>query len=399
MELKTFELKVELLFKGIKLVDKLSFEPGDATIGSKPSSVDKIARKGGAGPAGGFYARYRDEFIVNIPAQQKMVKNSNLVAETPKDGTEFSIYLDEGEGAGKLDEYARLFKIPRPSFYDDDYYPKERNEIGKPVKFRQIALIHGEDCIASTINQTCLYWRNGSQCIFCAIEESIKNGVLVKKSPDALVAFTERAREERRVSHYTLTSGTQEGPDGGALEYIPIVEALKENFSYPVHVQIAPVNNLEYIDKLYYSGVDNIGIHIETYPDRLRKVVCPGKSLIPIKNFEKNWDYAVKTFGPNNVESYLLVGFGESFEEFKKAVDLMVDHEVIPFIVPARPIENTRFQENLISDYKVLVNYYKYAGKRLHEQGLNPSKSNSGCVKCGGCSAISEATMVAQKFN
>jgi radical SAM protein (TIGR04043 family) len=394
MDPSTFELKAEVLFKGFKV-------KAPAPLGSdgKGNSVtiDSVSRKGGAGPAGGMFVTYEDKFQANVPMQDQMTRDSDLaITAVPVSGY-FDVFK-ESVGS-KLDPYKRFWKVPAPSFYDDLYLPKERLGIGDGIPFRKIALVHGTDCVATTINQSCKYWRCGAQCDFCAIEETMTGGqTLAKKDPDALVAFTEKARAEKRVKHFTLTSGTQDGPDGGALEYVPFVEALKGNFKYPVHVQVTPVNKTEYIDKLYYAGVDNVGIHIETYPEANRHLHTPGKSEIPIKTFEKNWDYAVNLFGENQVESYVLVGLGETFEEYKEAVNLIVDHGVIPFVVPARPIKNTRFEKNKLEGYQDLVTRYIYAAKRLHQQGLKPEKAIAGCVRCGACSAIKEATSVAERY-
>nr|MDO8117702.1 radical SAM protein [Candidatus Sigynarchaeota archaeon] len=397
MDTHAFEFKVELLFKGLRLLDEPSSPPAQGGPVLDERNIDSVARKGGAGPAGGIYVQHHDFFQANVPLQSQMTEHSDiLIKQVPREG-DFQTFKRDAKGT--LVEYKRLFKIPDPSFYSDEYYPKERLGVGTPVPYKKIALVHGWNCVATTINQACKYWRCGSQCLFCAIEESLKDGNSIpRKDPDAIVAFTERARKEKRVAHFTLTSGTQDGPDGGALEYIPVVEALKSNFKYPVHVQVAPVSNLDVLDKLYYAGVDNVGIHVETYPESNRRVYCPGKSEIPIKQFERNWDYAVGLFGDNQVESYLLAGLGESFDMFKAAVDLLVSHEVIPLVVPARPILNTTFEKNTLKDSHALIEYYVYAGKKLHEQGLHPKKAVAGCTRCGACSAIIEAKDVASSY-
>ncbi|MBN2153839.1 MAG: radical SAM protein [Candidatus Lokiarchaeota archaeon] len=393
MDPSAFELKVEVLFKGFRLeapptpsID----EPGAATI-------DAVSRKGGAGPAGGMFVVYEDKFQANVPIQDQMTRGSDLVINAVPTSGSFDVFKQHG--GGKLDTYKTFWKVPPPSFYDELYLPKDRLGIWDGIPFRKIALVHGTDCVATTINQSCKYWRCGTQCDFCAIEESMRDGsTMPLKDPAALVAFTEKARAEKRVKHFTLTSGTQDGPDGGALEYVPFVEALKGNFKYPVHVQVAPVSKTEYLDKLYYAGVDNVGIHLETFPEANRRMHTPGKSEIPLKAFEKNWDYAVSLFGENQVESYLLVGLGETFLEFKGAVDLLVDHGVIPFVVPARPIKNTSFEKNKLGGHEELVQRYVHAAKRLHEQGLKPEKALAGCVRCGACSAIQEAARVVQQY-
>ena len=117
MEPADFEWKVELLFKGIKIRD--------------PFPVDSIARAGGAGPAGGMFATYRDAFQVNVPMQERMVARSDLVMDPPPPAGPFRVFK-EGPG-GELGEYRTLHRIPPPSFYDDEYLPKERNDVGTPV--------------------------------------------------------------------------------------------------------------------------------------------------------------------------------------------------------------------------------------------------------------------------
>ncbi len=388
---------MELLFKGLKILDGDGGEVPGPGAREESDMVDAIARKGGAGPAGGIFATFDNSFQANVPLQPQMTAESDIfIKNVPVDG-KFQTFKPDAEGT--IVPYKWLFNIPEPSFYNDLFYPKARLETGAPVPFNKIALVHGWNCIATTVNQTCKYWRSGLQCSFCAIEESLKGGAsLPRKEPDGLVAFTERARKEKRVTHFTLTSGTQDGPDGGAMEYVPIVKALKSNFKYPVHVQVAPVSNLDYLDKLYYAGVDNIGIHVETFPEGNRRVFCPGKSEIPLKQFERNWDYSVELFGDNQVESYLLAGLGETFDDFKAAVDLLISHEVIPFVVPARPIINTIFEKNRLNSHFQLVEYYIHAAKRLHEQGLHPKKAVAGCVRCGACSAIAEAVEVVHSY-
>lgn len=400
MDKATFELKVELLFKGIRIVEPATApQPGRAVDGATPPTfdVDRIARAGGAGPAGGMFATWHDAFQVNIPLQERMVARSDLVMEPPPASGPVQVFKENARG--ERIEHCRLHKIPAPSFYDDEHVPKERNAVGTPVPFRKIALVHGTDCVATTINQSCKYWRDGTQCRFCAIEASLHGDrSLAVKDPGALVAFTERAIKERRAKHFTLTTGTQDGPDGGALAYVPIVKALKEQFSLPVHVQFSPVASLDVLDKLHDAGVDNAGIHLETYPDARRHAWCPGKARIPLRSFERCWDRAVELFGPGQVESYLLAGLGETPAEFSAAVELAIAHEVIPFVVPARPIKNTSFQANTLPDHQALVGLYVFAGKRLHEQGLHPSRAVAGCVRCGACSAIGEAVKVAPRY-
>ena len=42
-------------------------------------------------------------------------------------------------------------------------------------------------------------------------------------------------------------------------------------------------------------------------------------------------------------------------------------------------------------NHNVLLDIYIKAAKMMKEYGVNPLKNIAGCVRCGGCSAISEA--------
>jgi len=367
-----FVKKTEILCNGLfldeKLIDHYKNEGIEISYG----------RKGGAGPIGGRYFLFENQTIVNA-ALWNDPSNSNLVVRKNENGY-FIIY----DSKNKF-EHSRLKLVQNPTFYNPEYVTSD----GIPMK--KIALVHGIDCLSSTIYQKCVYHGCGEGCKFCAIELSLENEATIEeKNSKQMSEVIAAAKKEGRCNHMTLTSGTDETIDKGAIRYIELLEGIKENFpKLPLHVQIEPLEDLSYIDELKDAGANTIGIHLEVLDQNLRNTVTPGKSRITYEAYEKNWKHALDVFGKNQVSSYLLTGFGESQEDFISDAEKVISLGIIPYITPVRPIPGLEKISTITSD--TMVEIYTKAVKLMKEYGVNPLKSNAGCVRCGGCSAINEA--------
>ncbi|TFF88021.1 MAG: radical SAM protein [Promethearchaeota archaeon] len=373
---KVFTQKTELLCKGLFLDNNLRIFYKNQGI-----RLD-FGRKGGAGPLGGRYFLFENGTLVNVALWDDK-KKTNL-ALNEKEGEYFKI-IDDKTG----DVFTKLKLLEEPHYYD----PKYRTSDGVPIK--KVALVHGVDCLASTIYQRCKYWACGEACMFCAIELSlIQDSTILEKKPEQMIEVIRVARKEGRCNHMTLTSGTEEGKDKGAKRYIELLREVKKNFpDLPLHVQIEPMEDFEYLYKLKEAGADTIGIHIEILNEKIRKIITPGKFHIPYSNFEANWKKAVEIFGKNQVETFILTGFGESFLELISEIKNVIALGVIPFITPVRSIPGLK--ELPQTDFKELRALYIEVAKLMKQYGLNPLENKAGCVKCGGCSAINEAYKVA----
>ncbi|MCP8305659.1 MAG: MSMEG_0568 family radical SAM protein [archaeon] len=348
------KLKAELLCLGAK------FE--------NPAGV----RRGGAGPAGGKYLNLPNSSNVNVSVYGSYIDSSpfKLIKQ------ERYNYILFKNGI----EVCELNEIPRPSFYE------KLTSDGIPMW--KIALLHGSDCLASTVVQCCHYWRLNNPCKFCAIELSLSHGSTTKyKKPEQLAEVTCSAVKDG-VRHVTLTTGTTAAPDKGGSTLAKAVKAIKEAIKLPVHVQVEPPSDLDYIDTLYSSGADTIGIHVETLDRKVLESVCPMKPRF--EEFIKAWKRAVKLYGENQVSSYVIVGLGEDLGETLKGLRVMSQIGVIPYIVPLRPMPGTQLENSLPPDTNTLLTITDYACKMMNEMGLNPYKNVAGCVRCGSCSIIKE---------
>ncbi|TFF92478.1 MAG: radical SAM protein [Promethearchaeota archaeon] len=365
--------KTELLCKGLYLDQ-------DLINHYKKQGIDlDFGRKGGAGPLGGRYFLLEDkETLVNVALWDKPEK-SNLILSRKK-GDFFEVLNRDTHK-----HYASVILIENPKYYSPEYKTSD----GIPMK--KIALVHGTDCLATTVYQKCKYWACGEACKFCGIELSLKyDTTTIEKSAQQISEVITVAKKEGRCSHMTLTSGTEDTKDKGAMRYMNILTGIKNRHpDIPLHIQIEPMKNLEYIKILKNSGADTIGIHIELLDETLREEITPGKYRIPYKCFLDNWKYAVKVFGKNQVETFILTGFGGSDKIFKKRIKEIIKLGVIPFITPVRAIPSKK-KGTPPTNYKELVKIYQWVSKLMLRYKLNPLKNKAGCVRCGGCSAISD---------
>ena len=240
--------KTELLCKGIFL------EKGLIEHYKSQGIEINFGRKGGAGPLAGRYFLFEDNTLVNVALWDNN-ERTNLVLKEKQD--DFFQIFDNKQN----DMFCKLKLVDNPKFYN--------SKTPDGVDMKKIALIHGVDCLATTIYQKCVYWSRGVPCKFCGIELSLKyDTTILEKTPEQLSEIITAAKKEKRCSHVTLTSGTTAENDKGANRYIEILKKLKEDHpDIPLHVQIEPIENLAVIDKLKQGGADTIGIHIEIHND------------------------------------------------------------------------------------------------------------------------------------
>ena len=330
-----------------------------------------LKRKGGAGPAEGGSFLIKG-IPVNIPVASSYVmrspysvENSNGQTKLFKDGLEL----------------IPVSFIKRPKFYD--YTTPDQ------VPYSQIALLHGKDCLATSVIQTCIYWNTTQRCRFCGIELSLENNQTIKvKTPQQLAHVASKARELDSVGHVVLTTGTDR-PPGKELSYLArCASAIKKATGLPVHAQFLPCLKHEMLHELKDAGIDTVGIHIECFDPDILSTIAPCKANIGLQRYEQTWKKAVDLFGPNQVSSFVLVGLGEQPGSVISGCEGLADLGVYPFVVPFRPIPGSLMHDAAPPDPEVMKYIYERVADILGEKGLSAARSLAGCVRCGACSAL-----------
>ncbi|MFG3288979.1 MSMEG_0568 family radical SAM protein [Streptomyces sp. NPDC048179] len=293
-----------------------------------------------------------------------------------------------GEETGQLtDTGLTLTPVQRPRFYD--------LTTADGVPYEHIARLHGADVLATTVVQTCIRYAESDRCRFCTIEESLRSGATVAaKTPAQLAEVAEAAVRLDGVRQMVMTTGTTTGPDRGARNLVRSVRAvLRAVPGLPVQVQCEPPADLAWIRALHDAGATAIGIHVESLDDAVRRRWMPGKSTVPLAEYEAAWDEAVRVFGPNRVSTYLLVGLGESPDELIAGAGELIRRGVYPFVVPFRPMGGTlAAREGIRAPSAELLRYVtEGVAARLRAAGMRGADQRAGCAACGACSVLSTA--------
>lgn len=339
-----------------------------------------VSRSGGAGPAEGR-SLLIDGIAVNAPMQSRYVANSP-----------YRLQLIDGQMWLFRGNQARcpIDVVAPPQFYE------MKTRSGLP--YSQIALLHGKSCLASTVIQNCIYWGTPQQCRFCATGVSLAQGKTVaRKTPSQLAEVAEAAVKEG-IDHIVLTSGTA-GADRELDHLADCTRAIREVVDLPVHVQFAPPQDLGRLELLRDSGVDTVGIHVESFdPDILRRV-APAKANLGYNRYKAAWRKAVEIFGPNQVSSFLIVGLGESLDSIVEGSEVMADLGVYPYIVPHRPTPGSVMENSQPPPPETMCWVYERVAAILKRNGLSSNQHRAGCVRCGACSALPVYEQPVERIN
>lgn len=332
---------------------------------------DSPKRRVGAGPAEGGTIIF-DGIPVHVPL------SGSFVSRSP-----YSLRLLDGEfWLFKDGECILPAKVQsRPKFYD--YVTNDK------IPFSNIALLHGKDCVASTVRQTCAYWYSDKRCQFCGIELSLSDAQTTKlKTPTQLVEVILKAVELDSVTNVVLTTGAAL-PPGKEIDHLArCVRAIKQVCDIPIHTQFLPPNDSKKLHKLKKAGADTVGIHIESFDMGVLAKVAPLKASIGVQMYEKAWNSAVEVFGFNQVSSFLLVGLGEQDDSIVMGSQFLAERGVYPFLVPFRPIPGSMMQDHPTPDQERMKRLYERIVLILQKNYLSSENSLAGCVRCGACSAL-----------
>src|SRR6185436_6352372 len=221
-------LLVELQSLGVRVEDETS---GDLMQG----------RRGGAGPADAGFIWVRG-LPLTVPMHAAYAQESPYTLRLSDHGP---LLLRGTEDVGPV-------RIPRrPRIYD--------METAAGVPYWKIALLH-LDSIASTVVQKCIYWGTHEQCGFCGIELTRGEQTIPVKTPAQLAEVCTAARDYDHAVDVTLTTGSLNRRDRGAIYISRGASAIKEASGLPIQVQFEPTDDLRVLDEVARAGVDAVGI-------------------------------------------------------------------------------------------------------------------------------------------
>lgn len=344
-----------------------------AELQSRGARVERDigGRRAGAGPADAGMI-WIDGIRVTFPFTADYVSDSPFVLRESPDG--WVVFRED-------EPVARAEVPPRPGFYDLE------TEDGVP--YWKIALLH-IDSLASTVVQTCKHWGTSDQCRFCGIELSLASGATVPvKQPSQLAEVARAAQRLDGAVDVTLTTGTTNGPDKGALYLGRCAQAIKDATGLPVQAQFEPPDDLSVLERIRDQGVDSVGIHIESFDPEVLAWVAPPKARTGVEGYFRAWERAADVFGPGQVSTYVILGMGEDERATVEGCKRAVDAGVYPFVVPLRPIPGSLMGDWLPPDPDYVESLYRQIGPYVTSRGLGSWNVTAGCARCQACSAMS----------
>ena len=330
-------------------------------------------RRGGAGPSD-HLALNLDDTTVMVPVYNDASASSPY--KLASSGSALAI-----EGAEQ--ECSPEITTPRePAFYG--------LSTADGISYRSIALLHSKDVLATTLLQTCIRFRDRSQsCQFCAIEQSIDDGALVRKTPEQVAEVAEAAVRLDGVKQLVMTTGTPNSDDRGARLMAETAEAVKRRVNLPIQGQCEPPEDPSWYRRMKESGIDSLGMHLEVVEPDVRRRILPGKSELSLERYYEAFADAVAVFGRGEVSTYLLAGLGDSKEALLDCSRRLIELGVYPFVVPFVPISGTPLESHPSPDSSFMVDVYQGVAAMLKGGDLRSQQMSAGCAKCGACSALS----------
>lgn len=346
-------LKTELQSRGVRLPD-----------------VPLEGRRGGAGPAEGITLTLNGT-VMTVPAYSPYAQESPY--RICMQGSLFYLYCRD-------DLIAPIHIVNNSSFYHGV------TSDGQP--YAKIALVHGLDCMASTVIQSCHFWGGPLGCRFCAIGLSLSRGLTTRiKTPQQLVEVA-LAAKDKGISHVLLTSGSSSNGNYEIKHLAACTRAIKQATGLPVQVQCRPPRDLAVLNLLKEAGADSLGVHIESLDDEVLKHVAPFKAWIGWAGYRKAWSKAVDLFGRGQVVTFIIMGLGERLSLTYTRLFELADLGVYPFIVPLRPVPGTPMAGALPPPPVLMKQIYEQAAGILSLYGLFSREIKAGCGRCSACSAL-----------
>jgi len=353
-------LITELQSQGLRLVD---------------STVGAAGRRGGAGPSD-HKAITVGGTTVMVPIYTGIASRSPYTAQVQK-GARQAVLERKQEAIAPI-EFPQ-----QPKFY--------ALKTADGIPYWKIALLHSHDVLATTVQQTCMRYRDESTvCQFCAIEKSLDaERTIAQKTPEQLAEVAEAAVRLDGVKHMVMTTGTPNASDRGAAYLTECAKAVKSRVNLPLQAQCEPPDDFTWFKRMKVEGIDSLGMHLEAVDPEVRARIMPGKAEVPLSHYFNAFESAVKVFGWGQVSTYLLAGLGDSLEILMEASDRLINMGVYPFVVPFVPITETPLENHPAPTTDFMFAVYQRVGGLLRQAGMSSTDINAGCAKCGACSALS----------
>lgn len=280
-----------------------------------------------SGASGGLDVILPHNVHVNAPLRETFALHSQFIIEFQNE----EFYLSQG---GEIISEVKL--QPFPKYYSEftSDGTKEMKKIGQ--------MCSGDRFCYGMTGPSCYFWSKDRRCKFCSIGNNGKEDEN-KKKLEHLFETLEKAINDPYLpaKHILIGGGTPPGDDMGAIMAAELCSKIKKKYSISIYVMIAAPQKNEYIDMLFDSGADELGMNLEFWDDLSWGKYIPGKNdIIGKKRYLAALDHSVKIFGAINTRSILICGLENPTHSIDGAVEL-AKMGVMPILSPFRALDGT----------------------------------------------------------
>lgn len=239
---------------------------------------------------------------------------------------------------------------------------------------------HSLRCISVWPNQICSLKED--RCQFCSLSGNI---VL---APEIVFEMVDIALHSNPTYDVHLSGGVYKNTEENVDYYSDIAYLVHRKYPMTkISLETVPPLSQKGIQKYKNSGISSLIMNLEIADEAFRKIICVGKSHIPLKRYFEAYEEAVSVFGKWNVASVLLWGFDEvSKEKFISCVKRMCSIGVYPVIMPFQPLKGCALHKRKPTDVDSFIEISATVGEIIGMELKNQSICKFGCINCGACS-------------
>ena len=184
----------------------------------------------------------------------------------------------------------------------------------------------------------CIYKINNLECKFCNLPKQNE-----KYDIEDIKEVIDYCLENIEFRHFLIGGGTY-SLDGGWELIIDITKYIRKKCTKDIYLMTIPPYNISILEELKKAGITEVAFNLEMFDRVLAENIMPGKGKIPIRQYMKCFEQAVKLWGnTGRVRSLLIYGF-EKEDKFLKGIEELCKLGVEPIISIFRPLEQTYFE-------------------------------------------------------
>lgn len=266
---------------------------------------------------------------------------------------------------------------------------------GRKVSTLSRARFHPYGTYSMGLFRICRHQENNQGCLFCTSSAMVKKFNFPDRSPDDdLLDHLKLGLAQNLIRSVTLTSATFDSPERTVLEMIPLTKRIREETGLSVQVHLEPVFDRPLMKDISRVA-DSAGIFLESFDERVRQRICPGKAATYSQDdYLRSWELAVDCFGWGKVMTVQIIGLDENYDVVLRGIERAAQIGVVTSLLWLRV--GSPGLETIIPSYlgkeEEMLQLLMEAGKIMVKHSLDTiSAKNSGCLGCQGCSATREA--------